>query len=85
MNHELERAPSSQQYKHCAIEPIEYIEANGLNFHEGNVVKYVSRWRQKGGVEDLKKAQYYLSRLIYLAEKQEETGLSGGESIARFL
>ena len=40
-----------------AIEPIDFIIANKLNFCEGNVVKYISRWRLKNGVEDLKKAK----------------------------
>ena len=39
------------------IEPIDFIIANKLNFCEGNVVKYISRWRLKNGVEDLKKAK----------------------------
>jgi len=37
---------------------------NGLGFCEGNVIKYVSRWREKGGVEDLKKARQYIDFLI---------------------
>jgi len=51
------------------IQPIEYIEANGLNFCEGNVVKYVTRYKQKGGVNDLKKAEYYIKRLIESYDK----------------
>jgi len=46
------------------IQPIEYIEANGLDFCEGNVVKYVTRYKDKGGVNDLKKAEYYIKKLI---------------------
>ncbi len=46
------------------ISPIEYIIANGLDFCEGNVVKYVSRWRDKGGVADLEKAIEYLQFLL---------------------
>jgi len=46
------------------IEPIEYIEKNSLGFHEGNVVKYITRYKDKNGVEDLKKAKWYLERLI---------------------
>lgn len=47
-----------------AIEPIDFILANGLPFCEGNVVKYITRWRAKGGVEDLKKARQYIDFLI---------------------
>lgn len=51
------------------IQPIEYILANGLGYCEANVVKYVSRWRNKGGVLDLKKAIHYLEMLIEQEEK----------------
>ena len=53
-------------YKDKAIQPIEYIHANGLGFCEGNVVKYVTRWKEKGGVADLEKARHYLDILIQL-------------------
>lgn len=49
-----------------AVQPWDYIAANGLGYFEGNVVKYVSRWKSKGGVEDLRKARHYLDRLIEL-------------------
>lgn len=48
------------------IQPWDYIAANGLDFFEGNIIKYVTRWRQKGGVEDLRKARHYLDKLIEL-------------------
>ena len=53
------------------IQAIDVIESHGLNFSEGNVIKYVLRWRKKGGVEDLRKAKFYLERLIRKAEKAE--------------
>lgn len=53
-----------QHYKAKAIQPWDYIAANGLGFFEGNVVKYVSRWREKGGIEDLLKARHYLDKLL---------------------
>lgn len=51
-----------------AIQPWDYIAANGLGYFEGNVVKYVSRWKSKGGVEDLRKARHYLDKLIETLE-----------------
>ena len=51
------------------IQPITYIMANGLGFCEGNIVKYVSRYKDKGGVEDLKKARHYLDMLIEQEQK----------------
>jgi hypothetical protein len=52
------------------IQPITYIMANGLGFCEGNIVKYVSRYGLKGGIDDLKKARHYLNMLIDSFEKQ---------------
>jgi hypothetical protein len=49
-----------------AIQPWDYIAANGIGYFEGNVIKYVSRWRDKAGIEDLKKARHYLDKLIEL-------------------
>ncbi len=51
-------------YAAMKIQPFEYIHANGLGFAEGCVVKYVSRWRAKNGIEDLKKARHFLDLLI---------------------
>ncbi len=52
-------------YKDGGIETIDFIEAKQLNFHLGNVVKYVSRAGKKGDKrEDLLKAQWYLTREI---------------------
>jgi hypothetical protein len=51
-------------YKSKAVQPWDYIVANNLGYLEGNIVKYVSRWKDKGGVDDLKKARHYLDKLI---------------------
>jgi hypothetical protein len=55
-------------YKKYAIQPAEYALRNGLGFVEANVVKYTTRWRNKGGVEDLRKAIHYLEMLIEFEE-----------------
>mgnify|MGYP002715004429 CR=1 FL=1 len=51
-------------YKQFGIQPMEYIFANNLGFVEGCIIKYASRWRDKGGIEDLKKIQHYCQLLI---------------------
>jgi hypothetical protein len=52
-------------YKDGGIETIDFIEAKELNYHLGNVVKYVSRAGKKGSkLQDLQKAQWYLTREI---------------------
>ncbi len=48
--------------------------SNGLNFCEGNVVKYVARWRRKNGIEDLKKARQYLDFMIEEQEAARDFG-----------
>jgi len=53
-------------YNKKTIQPWDYVAANDLGFFEGNIVKYVTRWKDKGGVEDLKKARHYLDKLIEL-------------------
>ena len=58
-----------KHYTSGSIEVIDAIEGLDLGFHAGNVVKYVARYKLKGGVEDLKKAAWYLNRLIELEEK----------------
>ena len=46
------------------IEPIDYIEKNNLTYCEGNVVKYVTRHKNKRGAEDIKKAIHYLEFIL---------------------
>jgi len=53
-------------YKDLKIQPIEYIHANNLGYCEANVVKYISRWRSKGGLQDLEKVKHYVDLLIKL-------------------
>lgn len=64
-------------YGQGEIECIEYIEdflteEEYIGYLRGNIAKYQHRWRYKNGVEDLKKAQWYLTRLLELEEKKEE-------------
>ena len=47
----------------CNIQPIEYVLANNIGFCEGSVVKYITRWKDKGGVQDLDKAMHYIEIL----------------------
>lgn len=60
---------SGTHYKELKIQPIEYIHANGIPFAEGSVIKYVTRWRSKGGIKDLEKARHFLDLLILLERK----------------
>ena len=57
-------------YKTMKIQPVEYIHANNIPFIEGCVIKYCSRWRDKGGLEDIRKARHFLDLLIEMEEKK---------------
>jgi hypothetical protein len=51
-------------YKKYKIQPIEFIVKNNIGFVEGNVIKYILRFKEKGGVLDLEKAKHYIELLI---------------------
>lgn len=76
----LDRQVGGDHYKDMAIQPVEYIHRNGIGFCEGAIIKYVSRWRKKNGVEDLKKARHFLDLLIEMETKKKKT-LDGDLSI----
>lgn len=52
-------------------EPIDVIEDWDMGFFDGNALKYLSRWRKKGGVQDLKKARYYIDKLIEVIDRKD--------------
>lgn len=60
-----------KHYREKTIQPWDYIAANDLGFFEGNVVKYVTRWKEKDGLQDLHKARHYLQKLIELNDRSE--------------
>ncbi len=66
----LEKQVSGTHYKDCGIQPIEYIHANGLNYFEGNAVKYITRHRKKNGKADIEKAIHYLELMLELEYKE---------------
>lgn len=67
----LDQQVGGNHYKDFTIQPIDYIMKNNLPYVEGNIVKYISRWRDKGGVEDLDKIKHYIDILI-----ESETNVS---------
>ena len=78
MNIEMIEPPSAlsaqvagSHYKELKIQPIEYIHANGIPFAEGSVIKYVTRWRAKGGIKDLEKAKHFIELLIELETRAQ--------------
>jgi hypothetical protein len=61
---EQNKQVGGNHYDKMKIQPITFIVDNDIPFIEGNIIKYVCRWKDKGGVEDLKKAKHYLDILI---------------------
>jgi hypothetical protein len=56
-------------YTNWSIEPIDYIIWNNMNFSEWCIIKYVTRYKYKNWLEDLKKAKFFLNKLIDIEEK----------------
>lgn len=73
-----------EHYKGKKIQPWDFIVDNDLGFLEGNVVKYVSRFRQKNGVEDLKKAKHYLEKLIEVETLRAKERPPSGAGLSAF-
>ena len=62
----LEVQEGGNHYKDLKIQPVEYIQANDLDFFQGNVVKYVTRHKAKNGEQDIRKAIHYLQMILEL-------------------
>lgn len=71
----LKNQVGGSHYKDKAIQPVEYIHANNMGFCAGNVVKYVTRYKDKGGIADLEKAKHYLEILIQLENRSTSNTL----------
>lgn len=65
---DVKKQPHYTQFK---IQPITFIEANGLSYSQGNVIKYVCRYKGKDGLKDLLKAKNYIDYLIQDLETGE--------------
>ncbi len=65
---------AGDHYKQHKFETWDVILDWRLGYLDGNAVKYLSRWRSKGGVQDLKKARHYIQKLIEVEEANGNTG-----------
>lgn len=65
----LETQVAGSHYKDLKIQPVEYIHANNIPFIEGSIIKYATRWRDKGGIKDLEKIKHFVDLLIELESK----------------
>lgn len=67
----LMRQVGGDHYRDMKIQPIEFFLANDIPFTEGAIIKYLCRWKKKGGVQDLEKARHLLDILIEHANAVE--------------
>lgn len=62
-------------YKSQQIQAWDYIISNNLGFLEGNIIKYISRWKNKDGIKDLLKARHYIDKLIEIENAKQDQRL----------
>jgi len=83
MSNANERQVGGDHYrKHGKLQHWDMVAHFGLDYYQGCITKYVMRWRDKGGVEDLKKARHYLDKYIELAESPEGVPEDPAEQVA---
>lgn len=68
----LDTQVGGEHYRNQGIQPVEYISANDLSFFEGNVVKYITRHKTKGKVEDIRKVIHYAQMILHFEYGEEE-------------
>ena len=68
----LDKQVGGSHYKKYKIQPVEYAMANDLNYCQANAIKYITRYRDKGGIEDLNKAIHNIEILIELERKEND-------------
>lgn len=67
----LDVQEGGNHYKKMPIQPVEYCYHNKLGVCESNIIKYVTRWRDKNGIQDLEKARHYIDLLIEFAQAEQ--------------
>lgn len=67
----LEKQIGGTHYKNFKIQPIELIMHYNLGYCEGNIIKYICRYKNKGGAEDLNKALHYIDFLLEFKKHEE--------------
>lgn len=70
----LDEQVGGDHYKKLEVQPVEFISAINANFFQGNVIKYVTRYKDKNGIKDLEKAKHYLELMKEL-KPQTDTKL----------
>lgn len=73
------RQVSGDHYKGAKIEVWDFITANDIGYLEGNAIKYLARWKKKGGVNDIRKALHYVEKLLEVADA--EAAVAAGKTL----
>ena len=76
-----EEQVGGRHYIEKSIQPWDYIIANKMGYLEGNIIKYVSRYKEKGGVEDLIKAAHYLDKLIEVTKNERVQEVADSKTV----
>ena len=64
MNNKEKDNIKPDHYGNSKIDVISFCQANNLDFMQGNVIKYITRYRKKNGLEDVRKAVEYINRIL---------------------
>jgi hypothetical protein len=75
----LDIQEGGDHYRKMKIQPIEFIHANELDFLQGNVIKYITRHKNKNGAADVRKALHYCQLILELQYKEETNGANPGK------
>jgi len=68
----LTKQVAGTHYKQMPIQPVEFIHANQIPYCEANAIKYLCRWRNKNGIDDLRKAIHYIELLIEMELEKDK-------------
>ena len=68
----LTKQVAGTHYKQMQIQPVEFIHANQIPYCEANAIKYLCRWRNKNGIDDLRKAIHYIELLIEMELEKDK-------------
>lgn len=68
----LNKQVGGNHYKNFKIQPVEFIHKNNIGFMQGNAIKYLCRYKSKGGIEDLEKAKHYIEMLIEMESENAD-------------
>lgn len=68
------------QHYRTDIQHWDYVVANKLDYFQGQITKYVTRWKKKNGLDDLRKAQHFLEKYIEVETAREDAAAEPGKS-----